>query len=286
MEFAQIIGILRARWWATLAIVALAIVVALAARGSVSSVPTGAATVQILVDSPDSALANLSQETVPLTTRASVFAQVMTSAAVLEAIAASAKVPVSQITAQGPYSGAGQALDVVTPSEARGDQLVAQTVKYKLTFVAQTNEPVVTASVQAPNAAAAAHVAASIFPGVQSYVSTLQQQSATPAEHRVTIRQLGPPQAGPVNSSARSTLMIAAFIGVLLLGLLVLLAVEGMRRRADEAAAFKSEQLPDFDRLSFYMGSPDVPDYMGSPDVSDSNSPAPVSAGPAAQPRR
>ncbi len=278
MELAQVIRILRARWWATLAIVILAVGAALAVRETVTSVPTGAATVQILVDSPDSALANLSQETVPLTTRASVFAQVMTSATVLEAIAASAKVPVSQITAQGPYSGPGQALDVVTPSEARGNQLLAQTVKYRLTFVAQTNEPVVTASVQGPNAAAAAHVAASIFPGVQSYVSTLQQQSATPAQHRVTIRQLGPPQAGSVDSSARSTLMVAAFAGVLLLGLLLLLGIEGTRRRADEAAAYESEQLPDFDSLSL---------FMGSPGVSDPDSPAPVSAGSApAQPRR
>lgn len=214
----------------------------------------------------------------PLTTRASVFAQVMTSAAVLEDIAASAGVPASEITAQGPYSGPGQALDTVTPSEARANQLPAQTVKYKLTFVAQTNEPVVTASVQAPTAAAAAHVAASIFPGVQKYVSTLQQQSATPVQHRVTIRQLGPPQAGPVNSSTRSTLMVAAFIGVLLLGLLILLGVEGTRRRAEEAAAYESEQLPEFDRLSLFMGS------TGG---SDSDSPAPVSAGGSpARPRR
>ena len=278
MEFAQALRILRARWWATLAIVVVAIGAAFAARESVNSVPTGAATVQVLVDSPDSALANLSQETVPLTTRASVFAQVMTSAAVLEDIAASAKVPASEITAQGPYSGPGQALDTVTPSEARANQLPAQTVKYKLTFVAQTNEPVVTASVQAPTAAAAAHVAASIFPGVQKYVSTLQVQSATPVQHRVTIRQLGPPQAGPVNSSTRSTLMLAAFIGVLVLGLLILLAVEGTRRRAEEAAAYESEQLPEFDRLSLFMGS------TGG---SDSDSPAPVSAGGSpARPRR
>ncbi len=278
MEFAQALRILRARWWATLAIVVVAIGAAFAARESVNSVPTGAATVQVLVDSPDSALANLSQETVPLTTRASVFAQVMTSAAVLEDIAASAKVPASEITAQGPYSGPGQVLDTVTPSEARANQLPAQTVKYKLTFVAQTNEPVVTASVQAPTAAAAAHVAASIFPGVQKYVSTLQVQSATPVQHRVTIRQLGPPQAGPVNSSTRSTLMLAAFIGVLVLGLLILLGVEGTRRRAEEAAAYESEQLPEFDRLSLFMGS------TGG---SDSDSPAPVSAGGSpARPRR
>jgi capsular polysaccharide biosynthesis protein len=245
VELAEITRILWARKFAAIAIVVVAVAVAVAVRLSVSSVPTGAATVQILVDSPDSALANLSQETVPLTTRASVFAQVMTSAAVLEQIAKSAGVPANEITAEGPYSGAGQPLDAVTPSPARGNQLIAQTTKYKLTFVAQANEPVVTASVQGPNAAAAAAVARSIYPGVQRYVSSLQSQSGTPASHRVTIRQLGPPQAGPVNSSSRSTFMIAAFLGVLVLGLLALIGIEGLRRRPDEAGAHDHDVLFD-----------------------------------------
>ncbi len=275
MEFAEITRILWARKLATLAVFAVAVVVALAVRASVHSVPTGAATVQILVDSPDSALANLSQETVPLTTRASVFAQVMTSAAVLEDIASSAGVPASQITAQGPYSGSGESLDVVTPSEARSNQLLAEQTKYKLTFLAQTNEPVVTASVQAPSPAAAARVAAAIYPGVQYYVTQLEQQSGTPVQHRVTIRQLGPPQAGPVNSSARSTLTVAAFLGVLLLGLLGLLGFEGMRRRAARAPVAQEpegahEYLPEFDDVALYTRSlaaeePDLPLSVGGP---------------------
>jgi capsular polysaccharide biosynthesis protein len=241
MELAEILRILWSRKLATALIVGLAIVAGVLARLSVSSVPSGAATVQILVDSPDSALANLSTETVPLTTRASVFAQVMTSQAVLEPIAATAGIPASAITAQGPYSGAGQALNGVTPSPARGNQLTAEKTKYKLTFVAQANEPVVTASVQGPNPAAAARVAASIYPGVQKYVATLQQQSGTPAAHRVTIRQLGPPQAAPVNSSSRTTFMAAGFLGVLIVGLLALLIVEGLRKRADGEDTLEQE---------------------------------------------
>lgn len=274
MEFAEITRILWARKLATLAVFAVAVVAAVAVRMSVHSVPTGAATVQILVDSPDSALANLSQETVPLTTRASVFAQVMTSAAVLEDIASSAGVPVGQITAQGPYSGSGESLDVVTPSEARSNQLLAEQTKYKLTFIAQTNEPVVTASVQAPNADAAARVAAAIYPGVQHYVTQLQEQSGTPVQHRVTIRQLGPPQAGSVNSSARSTLTVAALLGVLLLGLLGLVGFEGVRRRAAERAHVEREReagheyMPEFDDVALYTRSlaadePDVPTAIG-----------------------
>lgn len=276
MEFAEITRILWARKVATLAVLAIALIVAIAVRLSVHSVPTGAATVQILVDSPDSALANLSQETVPLTTRASVFAQVMTSAAVLEDIASSAGVPVNEITAQGPYSGAGESLDVVTPSEARSNQLLAEQTRYKLTFVAQTNEPVVTASVQAPNADAAARMAAAIYPGVQHYVTELQQQSGTPVQHRVTIRQLGPPQAGPVNSSARSTLTVAAFLGVLLLGLLGVLGFAGMRRRAAARAQVEQEPevaqeyRPEFDDVALYTRSlaaeePALPMSVGGP---------------------
>jgi Chain length determinant protein len=267
MEIAEILKTLWSRKLATAAIVILAVAAAVAVRLSVSSVPTGTATVQVLVDSPDSALANLSQETVPLTTRASVFAQVMTSEAVLEDIAASAGVPASQITAEGPYSGAGEALDVITPSEARGNQLLAEKTKYKLTFVAQTDEPVVTATVQGPNAVAAASLAAGIYPGVQKYVTTLQQQSVTPRADRVTIRQLGPPQAGTVNSSSRTTLAAAALFGVLLIGLLVLLGVEGWRRRSDELTALERNFVLDFDRVTLDPRSPVALDSSSAPTV-------------------
>ena len=116
---------------------------------------------------------------------------------------------------RGPTAGPGQVLDVITPAEARSNQLLAEHSKYRLTFLAQTDEPVVTASVQGPTAAAAARVAAAIYPGLQNYVTRLQRQSGTPPAHYVTIRQLGPPQAGSVNSSARSTLTLVAFVGTL-----------------------------------------------------------------------
>jgi capsular polysaccharide biosynthesis protein len=250
MEFAQILKILWARKLITGAVIAVAVAAAVAVHSSVSSIPTGAATVQLLVDSPDSALANLSQETTPLTERASVLAQVMTSAEVLKEVAAAAKVPLSEITAEGPYSGPGQVLDVITPAEARSNQLLAEHAKYRLTFLAQTDEPVVTASVQGPTAVSAAAVAAAIYPGVESYVTRLQHQSGTPPAHYVTIRQLGPPQAGSVNSSTRSTLTIAAFIGILLLGLLGVLGLEVISRRARENAALESEHEAGYDELT------------------------------------
>ncbi|HSZ68858.1 MAG TPA: hypothetical protein VK756_00710 [Solirubrobacteraceae bacterium] len=232
MELMEVIKIIRSRRLATLAIVALAVLAAVGTRLATRSAPKGAATVQILVDSPSSALANLVQNTTPLTARAAVFAQVMASEAVIEEIGKAAAVPPHQITAEGPYSGSGQKLDVVTPSEARGTQLLAQTVPYKLTFVAQENEPVVTASVQAPTEAAAARLANGIYPGTLAYVESLEKSLNTPSAERVTIRELGPPQAGTVSTGAGMTVAAVAALGVLLLGGLILIGLEGVRRQA------------------------------------------------------
>jgi len=238
MELAETLRTLWSRRLVVALIFVLAGGAAFGAGRLARSTSTGTATVQILVDSPQSALADLLQSTAPLTTRAALLAQVMASEAVLEEVAATAGVPVGELTAQGPYGGSGQALDVITPSEARASQLLGERASYRLTFVAQPEEPIVTASVQGPTAVAAGHVAEAVLPGVQRYVATLQKQGATKPARRVTIRQLGPAQAGTVNSSSRKALMAVGAVGALLFGLLSLLGFESLRRKpsADEEA--------------------------------------------------
>jgi hypothetical protein len=242
MELAEILKIFWSRKLITLAILAIAIAAGVGAKLASRSTPKGAATVQILVDSPNSALANLVQNTTPLTARATVFAQVMASQAVIEDIGNAASIPSGQITAEGPYSGSGQKLDVVVPSEARGNQLLAQGAKYRLTFVAQENQPLITTSVQAPTAAAAAKLAGAVYPGVVAYIGSLQKSLNTPNAQRVTIRQLGPPQSGTVSSGAGATTAVAAALGVLLLGGLILIGIEGARRRALEPEPLEDER--------------------------------------------
>lgn len=231
MELAEILRMLWSRKLVVLAILVLAGGAAFGAGRLAHSTSKGTASVQLLVDSPQSALADLLQSTAPLTTRAALLAQVMASEAVLEDIAGAAGVPVAELTAQGPYSGSGQSLDVITPSEARASQLLGERARYRLTFLAAPEEPVVNASVQGPTALQAGRLAEAVLPGVQRYVSTLQRQGATKPAHRVTIRQLGPAQAGTVNSSSRKALMAIAALGVLMLGLLLLLAFESLRSR-------------------------------------------------------
>ena len=263
MELNQISLILWRRRLASIAVIALAIGAAVAVKIGSRSSPTGAATVQVLVDSPDSALADLLQEPEPLASRAAVLAQVMTSESVLERIGSFAKVPASKITAQGPYSGAGQTLDVVTPSAARANQLLGEKAPYRLTLVPQLNEPVVTATVQGPNVVAAARLASAVFPAVQTYLNQLEQQTGTPPAHRVTLRQLGPPQAGTVNAGSGTVASAAAGIGLALLGFLLSLLVEGrqQRMRALGELAFAAHSSGDF-----AAHSNDVPSTSTGPD--------------------
>lgn len=236
MELLKILKAIGRHKVATILVVLAAAGAAVGLKIHARSAPTGAATVQVLVDSPASQLATLNQEPAQLASRAAVFSQVMASQAVLEQIAKSAGVPADQLTAEGPYSGAGQSLNVVTPSEARSNQLVSEKSLYRLTFVPQLDEPIITTTVQAPNTVDAATVARAVFPGVQSYLNALQVQSKTPSGQRVTLRMLGAPQVAEVNASSGTAVAGAGAVGVLLLGMMLILVFDGQWWRRRELA--------------------------------------------------
>jgi capsular polysaccharide biosynthesis protein len=247
VELVEAVSALKAHKY----LVALVVLVAIVAAGIVKmgskSIATGTATAQILVDSTRSALANLQQDTGPLAARASVFAQLMTSGVVLESIAHSAGLPPSQVTAEGPYSGSGQVLDVPTPSEARGSQVVATKLKYHLSFVAQQTLPVITASVTGPNADVAGRLANAITPGVQSWLDTLEKTSGTKLRQRVTVRQLGDAQAGTVNSSSGIALAAVAALGILIVGLLGVSLFDLRRREsADDTSGWSAADWEEY----------------------------------------
>ena len=231
MELVEVTRALKAHKILVGLVVLLAIGAGVAMKVRSHSVPTGSATSQLLIDSPQSALADLQQDTGPLAARAAVYAQLMTSSAVLQKIAHAAGVPAGELTAEGPYSGVGQVLDVPTPSEARGAQLLASKDQYHLSFVAQQDLPVITVSVTGPTAATAGRLANSVASGVQSWLSSVEDSNSLPDGKRVTIRELGDAQAGAVNSSSGTMLAGVAGVAVLMIGLLCVILIEGRRVR-------------------------------------------------------
>jgi hypothetical protein len=243
MELAQILKTLKESKPAVVAVVAIAIAGAILVGYRVSgfppkiesrSVPSGTATTQILIDSPQSAIADLKQDTAPLVTRATVFAQFMTSSTIRQGIADATGIPAREITAEGPFSGPGATQNTVTPSEARGGQVRAETAPYRLTFVAQDQLPLVTVYATGPTAALAAKLADGVYAAVRHYIDGLESQYATSPQHRVTVRQLGRADAGTVHAGASKALMVLAFLALLIVGLLGIVGLAGLRRRTAE----------------------------------------------------
>jgi capsular polysaccharide biosynthesis protein len=243
MDLAQILRTLGRRKFALTIVVILAIAAALATGYKVSfnppkleskAVPSGQATTQILVDSPQSAIADLKQDTAPLVTRATVFAQFMTSSTIRERISNATGIPASLITAEGPFSGPGEPQNTVTPSEARGGQVRAQTHPYRLTFVAQEQIPLVSVYASAPTAPQAAKLANGVYTAVRGYVDEIAAADATNPEHRVTVRQLGTAGASTVTTGGSKAIMILAFLAIIIFGCLLIIAIAALRRSGEE----------------------------------------------------
>jgi hypothetical protein len=194
------------------------------------AVPSGEATTQILIDSPQSAIADLKQDTAPLVTRATVFAQFMTSSTIRDLIAAKTGIPADEITAEGPFSGPGEDQNTVTPSEARGGQVRAQTHPYRLTFVAQDQIPLVSVYASAPTADEAAKLANGVFAAVKGYVDQIAATDATNPDHRVTVRQLGSAGSSTVIKGGSKAIMVLAFLAIMILGCLLIIAIAAIRR--------------------------------------------------------
>jgi hypothetical protein len=235
----EVTPILRTLWQSKLmlaATVAAALALSITAGYHVSgfppklksrTVPSGAATAQILVDSPSSALANLKQNPLPLSTRAGVFAQFMASTAIRDAVAKRAGLPASSILAQGPFDDPATAPEGPKPPDPGS---VARGKKFRLTFVAQEQLPVVTVYAQAPTVALAQRLADAVAPAVQGYVDQLQVDADLRPEYRTQIRGLGPAQAGTVKGKP-SVKVIGTFIFVMLLGCILILTTARRRTR-------------------------------------------------------
>jgi hypothetical protein len=263
MRISEVLDALKRRWYASLIVVVVAAGAAILLKGSLTGVPTGSATVQILVDSPVSSLVNLKADPASLEARASVLAQAMSSNVVVASIAKTAGVPAAALTAQGPYSGTGQSLNVPTPSEARSAQIVSVNSPYRLSFVAQQQIPIVTVSVTGPTPAAAGKVADAVLPGTNAWLDSLSTPDLVKADRVVHLRQLGDAQIGPVTSSSAKMIAGVGAVAVLMLGFLAIALFDARaasdRREPSEAELLFPDDLgPDGAHAEHAHGAPSV----------------------------
>lgn len=199
----------------------------------------GAATSQILVDSAESTLVKGvgTDQLAALGTRASVYAQYLSSREAVVKIAREIHVNPALVTAHGPFSeGTGIQDYQEQGAESRASSLVEEGKSYRLLFQAHEGVPMITVYATAPTVSGALALAHGSFTVLSNYISELKRE-AKQAEARhpvrqpvpvsseqlvgnIVVRELGEPQGGPVGGSADMVLMTLAFIGVLGLGCL------------------------------------------------------------------
>jgi hypothetical protein len=272
----ELVGMLRelSRHKAILAgVMAVALVVALLTSYKLPSfqkrsVSFGAASSQILVDSPQSTLVAGAQDgtLATLYTRAQIFAQYLSSPEARVKIAAASGVPVRQITASGPFSQDAQRTNYDPQQTAqRANSILNEKAPNRLVFAAQQDVPIITVSAQSPSSGDAVKLANASFTALKSYVATLNQTNKggprrDPANglplpaYGVTVRNLGTPEAGTIGGGNSRLMMVFVFLIVTLVGCAAILVAPGVLRNW--------RLLDEIDRLE--LGSSSTEDMNGA----------------------
>ena len=140
------------------------------------------ASTQLLVDTPDSAFADLANDLTPLETRASVFARFLASPAALELIAREAEVPLSSIEAQGPYDINLPVIQQEPTAGQRSSQIIGEGALYRLRFENNPVLPIVSVFAQAPTEAEAIALADAAPRALRAYIDRIQASRRRPAD--------------------------------------------------------------------------------------------------------
>jgi hypothetical protein len=227
----ELVSILRDLWRLRRAVVVAAVLAALVALSTLYKLPSmrprtlamGAASTQILVESPRSSLAAINQDMTPLVLRAAVYARFMTSEPVQTAIGRHAGVPGTRIAVQAPVDPTGPEGATQPPAERRSADLVAEGRQFRLFIQNELSLPILDVYSQAPDAATATRLADAAGAGLRDAIAQIEDTQGVAPKDRIRIVQLGHAQGGPVYQGGSKILALLAFIVVLAVQCLALL---------------------------------------------------------------
>ena len=194
------------------------------------SLQYSSATTQVLVDTPSSALGNLTQALPPLQARATVYANFMASPSVLELIGQRAGIPGDQIYAAGPIDPLVPRIVQEPTAVQRNVEITGETAPYRLNFNDDPNLPQIGIYAQAPTTVQAVRLAEASVQALQQYLAELQSSEKIPPPSRAVIRQLGNANGHVVNAGIGKALACIAFLGVFLFWCVMTLVVVRFRQ--------------------------------------------------------
>jgi hypothetical protein len=233
----------RLRLWVGIGVV----VAGAAAVGSTSmshSTVYATASTQMVVDSPNSALANASVDLTGYVARAGVFARLMTSAAALQYIGKAAGIDGNLIEATGPVEINGSPTASHAPVAIVDGKDLSVAPTYELSLVQNPSLPTVVVYATAPTTAKAIALANGAVTGFASFVNQLSPANI-PLGQRVEIRELGQATGGMVDASASKSMALLVFVGVFAVWCWLVLFIS--RLRTDLRAAKRDGSDEGFD---------------------------------------
>jgi hypothetical protein len=172
--------------------------------------------VEILVDSARSPIADARRDLTGLTARAGVFARYIAGGNVVGQIAKANDIPVKQIDVAGPESFS--AVPGVGPE-------ALQLHPYGISITQSAELPILGVVTRAPTVEEARGLAAAAPAAIRNVVTSIQAQQDTPEDKRIQFRVLGPAKAAPADDALGKKAALALFVVLLTIFLLLILAV-------------------------------------------------------------
>jgi hypothetical protein len=196
-------------WMAACAAFALMISVWSVARVSLSppglsprALEMATATTQVVVDTPQSTLLDLRQDTYSLdglTNRALLLGNVMASPGVRADIARRAKVPFDALQVVPPLTGKQPRVLSEAGNEKQTTDILQLNGDYRLQIRANPTVPFLQVFAQTPTARSAGALANAAVGGMESYLATLSRSTRTPHKNQIRLTQLGEARGAVIN---------------------------------------------------------------------------------------
>lgn len=173
--------------------------------------------IEILVDSNRSPIADVAGKIEPLTIRAGVFARYIAGGNVVRQIATRTGIPFEQIEVAGPAPLPGEAIGVTAPPE--------HLKPYGIAIVQRDELPIVNVETRAPSLGEARALAAATPGAIRAIVTRIQDEQEIPTAKQVTFRVLGPAQANLATTALGAKAALGIFVVLEILGLLLILGI-------------------------------------------------------------
>ncbi len=173
--------------------------------------------IEILIDSERSPIADVGRDLEPLTARAGVFARYMAGGNVIKQISKTTGIPVKQIEVAGPAPLPGEAVGATAPP--------TNIRPYGFQIVQRDELPIVNVETRAPTVPEARELAAAAPAAIRGIVTDIQEQQQIPDSKKVTFRVLGPAQADLSNEALGLKAALGIFVVLFALGVLLIFGI-------------------------------------------------------------